>query len=204
MKSVVLAFVLSVCAALSAQAQSGYQIRPGDVLAVEVLQDPSLNREVLVLPDGSISFPFAGNLPASGRTTSQVQDLIAQGIAPNFAVVPNVFVTVRQLRPPPLLAAGQQPLEPTIDIYVLGEVGNPGLIAVPPGSTFLQALALGNGFTNFAAQRRIQLRRTDPRTGQSSVTVFDYRAISDGAALLNDPVLSDGDVILVPERRLFE
>ena len=73
MKTLFLAIVVSLAAATMAAAQAGYQIRPGDVLSVEVLQDPSLNREVLVLPDGSISFPFAGNLPASGRTTGQVE-----------------------------------------------------------------------------------------------------------------------------------
>jgi polysaccharide export outer membrane protein len=58
------------------------------VLAVEVIQDPNLNREVLVLPDGSISFPFAGTVAAGGLTTGQVQAQIAQGISPNFAVQP--------------------------------------------------------------------------------------------------------------------
>lgn len=201
MKTVLLALITSLCAATMALAQSGYQIRPGDVLAVEVLQDPSLNREVLVLPDGSISFPFAGNLPASGRTTSQVQDLISQGISSNFAVEPNVFVTVRQLTGPVATGGGGRR---TIDVYFLGEVGSPGVASVPRGSTLLQALALGGGFTNFAAQQRIQLRRTNPHTGETSVATIDYRAIANGASLSSDPVLADGDVILVPERRLFE
>lgn len=201
MKTVLLAFVMSLCAATLALAQNAYQIRPGDVLSVEVLQDPSLNREVLVLPDGSISFPFAGNLPAQGRTTNQVQDLIAQGISSNFAVEPNVFVTVRQLNAAPVGGGGAPR---TIDIYFLGEVSTPGVVAVPRGSTLLQALALSGGFTNFAAQQRIQLRRTNPHTGETSIATIDYRAISNGALLSNDPVLADGDVILVPERRLFE
>ncbi|MEM9523558.1 MAG: polysaccharide biosynthesis/export family protein [Pseudomonadota bacterium] len=200
MKTLILALV-AVFMTTAAMAQNGYQIRPGDVLSVEVLQDPSLNREVLVLPDGSISFPFAGNLPASGRTTGQVQDLISQGISSNFAVDPNVFVTVRQLTGPVATGAVGRS---TIDVYFLGEVGNPGIAEVPRGSTLLQALALGGGFTNFAALRRIQLRRTNAHTGETSVATINYRAISDGAMLSNDPVLADGDVILVPERRLFE
>ena len=201
MKTLLLAFLMSLATATLALAQTGYQIRSGDVLSVEVLQDPSLNREVLVLPDGSISFPFAGNLPAQGRTTGQVQDLISQGIASNFAVEPNVFVTVRQLTAP--VATGSVGRS-TIDVYFLGEVGSPGVASVPRGATLLQALALGGGFTNFAAQQRIQLRRTNPHTGETSVAVIDYRAISNGAMLSSDPVLADGDVILVPERRLFE
>lgn len=201
MKHIFLALMVAILGT-AATAQSGYQIRAGDVLSVEVLQDPSLNREVLVLPDGSISFPFAGNLPASGRTTGQIQDLISQGISENFAVDPNVFVTVRQLNPT-VVSSGSS-VSSTIDVYFLGEVNAPGVASVPRGSTLLQALALGGGFTNFAAQRRIQLRRTNGHTGETSLVTLNYRGLSDGGVLMNDPVLADGDVILVPERRLFE
>lgn len=201
MKLVLAAFA-AVFAATMAMAQSAYQIRPGDVLSVEVLQDPSLNREVLVLPDGSISFPFAGNLPVAGLTTNQTESTLSRGIAEQFAVEPNVFVTVRQLTDT-VVSTGTFTGSRTIDIYFLGEVNGTGLVEVAPGTTFIQALSLAGGFTNFAAQRRIQLRRTDAH-GAISVATIDYRAISQGADLSHDPVLADGDVILVPERRLFE
>jgi polysaccharide export outer membrane protein len=68
----------------------------------------------------------------------------------------------------------------------------------------LQALAQSGGLTRFAATKRIQLRRTDPRTGQQQISNINYRALSDGAVMVRDFVLQDGDVILVPERRLFE
>ncbi len=199
MKTLFMAF-MALFIATAVSAQGSYQIRPGDILGVEVLQDPSLNREILVLPDGSISFPFAGTLPAGGLTTGQVQQMIAQGIAPNFAVDPNVFVTVRETGAPVFTGGGGRML----DIYFLGEVNTPGMVEVSPGTTLLQALALGGGFTNFAAQRRIQLRRTNPHTGETWFVELNYRGLSDGGILINDPVLYDGDVILVPERRLFE
>ncbi|MEM1340695.1 MAG: polysaccharide biosynthesis/export family protein [Pseudomonadota bacterium] len=191
--------IAAMIVASAAWGQNGYQIRPGDVLAIEVVQDPSLNRETLVLPDGTISFPFAGSLPASGRSTGQLEALIEQGIASNFAVSPDVFVTVRQVGVP-VFTGGRS----TIDVYFLGEFNTPGVTELPRGSTFVQALAVGGGFTNFAAQRRIQLRRTNPHTGEISVATIDYRAIADGGLLSSDPVLADGDVILAPERRLFE
>lgn len=199
MKKLIFAAV-ALLAATSAQGQSGYQIRPGDVVAVEVVQDPSLNREVLVLPDGTINFPIAGQVPAGGRTPAQLQSSIAQGIAGNFVNSPDVFVTVSQIGEPVLTSSAPA----TIDIYFLGEFATPGVAQLPRGSTLFQALALGGGFTNFAAQRRVQLRRTNPHTGEISVATINYRAVSDGAVLSNDPILADGDVILVPERRLFE
>lgn len=202
MRSILLAIV-AVFFAAAALAQSDYRINPGDVLSVEVLEDNSLNREVLVLPDGRFSFPFAGTVQAGGRTTSEIAAAIAGGIAPNFASPPNVFVTVRQLRPVVAATGGVAP-PVTIGIYFLGEVAKPGLVEVKPGTTLLQALAQGGGFTTFAATKRLQLRRTDPATGQPILRQINYRALSDGAALAQDIVLADGDVILVPERRLFE
>jgi len=201
MKQVFLA-VLGLFIATAAWAQDGYRIAPGDVLRIEVLEDSSLNREVLVLPDGSFNFPFAGTVRASGQTVGQVQSAVTQGIASNFAAEPNVFINVRQVQP---AAPSRGPAVPrTIEIYFLGEVNNAGPVEIPPGTTLLQALSRSGGFTNFAALRRIQLRRTDPATGHQFVSEIDYRAISRGARLSEDIRLADGDVILVPERRLFE
>ncbi|CUH21434.1 Polysialic acid transport protein KpsD precursor [Jannaschia seosinensis] len=197
----IMAFIATHVATGAAWAQSGYRLNPGDVLAVEVLEDASLNREVLVLPDGSINFPFAGSIPVGGRTVAETQQAIAQGIASNFASTPNVFATVRRLRPETPAAPAAIP---GINIYFLGEVAAPGLTPVAPGTTMLQALAQAGGFTPFAATRRIQLRRTDPRTGQQSVFLINYKAISNGAVVQNDFPLADGDVIVAPARGLFE
>lgn len=193
---------LTMLGAHSAIAQDGYRIRSGDVLTVEVVQDPSLNRDVLVLPDGSVNYPFVGTLRVRGMTPSQVQQQITAGISSNFAVLPDVFVAVSEVFVAP--PAGPPLPGPTIDIYIQGEVNTPGLMEVSPGTTLIQALSLHGGFTNFAATRRIQLRRIHPNTGQTSVVTFNYRAVEQGASLSHDPVLVEGDVILVPQRRLFE
>lgn len=195
-------FLLGLVAALfatSAVAQSGYQIRPGDTLQVEVLEDSSLNRSVLVLPDGTISFPFAGSVQAAGRTAAQVDSAITSGIAGNFASEPNVFVTVQTLSE---RAVGTGPAQ--VHIYMMGEIAAPGEKHLRRGTTLVQALAETGGFTSFAATKRIVLRRIDSRTGQQFVRRINYKAIADGAAVGGDIVLRDGDVIIVPERRLFE
>jgi polysaccharide export outer membrane protein len=200
------AMALVACAVLvtPASAQSGYKIKSGDVLQIEVLEDPSLNREVLVLPSGEFSFPFAGTVSAGGRTVGQVQGAIANGIASNFAGPPNVFVSVRSLRPREPRSARGPSAPATMDIYLLGEVNSPGTKAVAPGTTFLQALAQSGGFSQFAAKKRIQLRRSNAATGEQTLIKINYRALANGAALKRDVVLQEGDVILVPERRLFE
>lgn len=195
------ALVAILLTATGAFAQDSYRIKPGDQLSVEVLEDSSLNRTVVVLPDGRFSFPFAGSVRAGGRTVSQVRAAVRAAIASNFAVDPTVFVAVT-----PLVELSE-PDDPKADlnsIYFLGEIASPGLREVEPGTTLLQALSQAGGFTNFAATKRLQLRRTNSKTGLQSVFQIDYDALSNGAALRNDFPLHDGDVILVPERRLFE
>ena len=194
--SIVMVFILCT---VSVQAQSDYRIRAGDVLQIEVLEDPSLNRSIAVLPNGQISFPFAGTLIAGGRTIGQVQAAIRSALSSNFAAPPTVFVGVNP-RQDPLGATALN--GDGIDVYFVGEVNNPGLVVIKKGTTLLQAVAISGGVSRFAAIKRIQLRRTGS-DGVQRVTFLNYKALADGA-VTTDIELKDGDVILVPERRLFE
>ncbi|RLJ36188.1 polysaccharide export outer membrane protein [Litoreibacter meonggei] len=196
--------IFALTLGFAAQAQSNYRIKSGDTITVEVLEDSQLNRSLLVLPGGTVDFPYAGTVTASGRTVGQVQQAIKAGIAPQFASEPTVFVSVSALRPVVRSSGGGAPAAPaTIDIYFTGEVSAPGIKKVAPGTTFLQAMAQSGGFSNFAATKRVQLRRTDT-SGQQTTSIINYRALARGARLANEIYLQDGDVILVPERRLFE
>jgi len=193
-----------IMTAVAAFAQDGnYRVRAGDTLVIEILQDPSLNRSAVVLPDGRFSFPLAGTVPASGRSIGQIQSALSQALASNFNTAPDVFIAVQPAEPKPFVPRAPTP-DPVIKIYFLGEVGAPGVQELPVGTTILQALATSGGFTNFAATKRVQLRRTSLSTGLQSVFEIDYDALANGAQLRNDVPLQDGDVVLVPERRLFE
>ena len=201
-KTMIMALV-TVLMSSAAFAQSEYQVRTGDTLVIEVLEDPGLNRSAVVLSDGRISFPLAGTVRVAGRSVGQIEAVIAEAIAPNFASAPTVFVAVLPgVREDPTVPVAAP--DPTIEIYFLGEVNSPGQVVVEPGTRFLQGMARSGGLTRFAADKRVQLRRTHPTTGQTYMFEINYRAILDGAALENNIVLEDGDVIIVPERRLFE
>lgn len=196
MRQLLIAVLALLLAAPMARAQAaGYRIQPGDTLAVTVLEDDTLNRQVLVLPDGRISVPLAGNVAAAGQTVEAVERAVADRLASNFAVRPNVFVSVVNV---------VEEIDETFPIFVLGRVGDPGVREVEIGTTMLQAVALAGGFDRFAATKRIQLRRMDPTTGQERLFVFNYKAVERGAAIQSMITLREGDVLLVPERRLFE
>lgn len=188
----------------------GYALKPGDVVTIEVLEDPGLNRTALVAPDGRISVPLAGTIQAQGRTVEQVQADLAAKLAPNFAVTPNVFVGIQSIyvppvRPPTPPAPVAPPAPPpTIEVFVLGEAASSGKLTLEPGTTLLQAFAQMGGFTPFAATHRLQLRRTDPVTLREIVYTIDYDSIEHGTSPNGRVTLLDGDVIVVPQRRLFE
>lgn len=187
------AICIALLSAASVWAQ-GYQIQPGDRLSIEVLEDPALNRQVLVLPDGSFSFPLVGRVSTRGQSTTSIQNTLAAELAPNFSSTPSVFVSVAGLNETAFATGGGVEL----DIFVMGEVNTPGKVAVERGTTLLQFLAESGGFTRFAATNRIQLRRG------GNTMVFNYRALEQGAVLSRETTLADGDVIVVPQRRLFE
>jgi polysaccharide export outer membrane protein len=197
--------ILAACAAIVfagvAAAQGSYQIQRGDTLQVEVLEDQSLNRSTLVLPDGSVTFPLAGTLRAAGRTVSDFQSALTNALAPNFASPPTVFVSVGQLAPE---IENEVPEAETVDVYALGEFNNPGRFDLEPGTTLLQFIAASGGLTRFAATKRVQLRRQDLRTGQERVFQLNLRAIEQGAQRTGQLILQPGDVVVAPERRLFE
>lgn len=178
-----------------------YRIQPGDVLSIEVVEDEALNRSVLVDPRGQISFPFVGSIRAAGRTTDAVEATLVERLTPNFAAPPSVFVALQQVAP----EDPQEEREPeVISIFMLGEVERPGKVDMEPGATLLQAFAEMGGFSDFAATKRVQLRRTDPKTGVETVYSLNYDAITQGQTANATLELQDGDVILVPTRRLFE
>jgi len=192
-----IAACMTLVSANTALAQSGYGVRPGDILRVEVLEDPTLNRSVLVAPDGRIAIPLAGGIRASGRTVEAIQADLASRLAPNFATTPTVYVAVEKLRE--VRPASNAPVvAPTIDIFVMGEANKPGKVEVSPGTTVLQLFAQMGGFSKFAATKRIQLRRGD------QTWAINYPAVEAGSSNIGATVLAEGDVIIIPQRKLFE
>ncbi len=189
--TLILSFGLS-----AGKADAQYRVQTGDQLSVEVLEDPSLNRNVLVLPDGTISFPFAGTIQAAGRSVRSIESLLSRSLAENFATEPNVFVNVVGL----VQSADELAAQP-YGIFLMGEVNNPGRLNINDDEdiTLLQAIAQAGGFTRFAATKRIELRR--PSANGEQIFTFNYKK---GTGISGATLLKSGDVVNVPERRLFE
>lgn len=194
-------FLVIVAALISGavHAQDAYTFKPGDTLDISVLEDANLNRQVLVRPDGRISIPLVGDVIAAGQTPESLKASIADGLASNFSIAPNVTVALSAVGVP---AVSYAPA--TVSVYILGQVNNPGAFEVEPGSSILQVLSIAGGLGTFAAPKRIQVRSTDPKSGAETVRGFNYDAYVNGGVAGATLRLRDGDVIIVPERHLFE
>jgi polysaccharide export outer membrane protein len=158
-----------------------YRLEPGDLLQVGVWKEPDLQSEVLVRPDGGISFQLAGDLKAAGRTVDEVRIELTERIG-HF--VPDAVVTVSLKG-----SSGNK-------IYVVGKVNRPGEFALNRPIDVLQALSLAGGTTVFADVDNIQLVR---RSGDRAITArFNYSQVSKGRHLEQDLQLRGGDTIIVP------
>ena len=160
---------------------AGYGIQPGDVLEISAWREPDLQREVLVRPDGGISFPLVGDVKAQGMTISQLTAVITERLA-KFIPDPVVTVSVKEI-------TGNR-------IYVLGRVNRPGEFAVMRPVSVLQALSMAGGLTPYAERDDIMVLRGAGETQQSMP--FDYDAVERGEALGQNIVLQPGDVVIVP------
>ena len=193
-RAAVLAIAVSICAGLPSLVQAqdadedqpattraAYHIRPGDMLQISVWKEDYLQRDVLVRPDGGISFPLAGDVIAADRTVIQIRDALA-GQLSRYIPDPVVTVAVKEIR-------GNM-------IYVLGQVQKPGPFVMNPRVDILQALAMAGGATPFAALNDIKILRRNS-DGQEAID-FRYSDVIRGRRLEQNILLQGGDIIVVP------
>jgi polysaccharide export outer membrane protein len=174
-------------------AQSG-ALQPGDPINISVYQDPKLDRTVIVGPNGMISFPLAGPIRAGGLTPAQLENVLKQRLKGRFTEEPDVTVTLVAIRSP------EEDLKPRF--YITGEILRPGYYVMRTNLDLMQAIAMAGGFSPFAATRRIQVRRNI--NGAESTFVFNYNDFFSGTNLADNVGLRAGDVVIVPEKGLFE
>jgi polysaccharide export outer membrane protein len=200
-----LRILLALTALLGFQSVSfaeAYRLRPGDRIEVTVWQEPKLNRVVVVGPDGRIAFPLAGHIRAGGTTVEAVEAALKSRLAKQYTTDLDISVAVAEIkeRPP---KPPQPPKEVILPgIFVTGEVAKPGRYEYRHSINVLQAISLAGGLGPFAAERRIKIRRKV--AGEEMLYDFDYEAFTSGYDLSGNMMLRNGDVVIIPERRLFE
>lgn len=160
---------------------STYRVGPEDVLEISVWREDALRKEVLVRPDGTVSYPLIGEVEAAGKTIAQLREEIAKRLE---SFIPDAAVSVTVLK------TGSQ------RIYVLGKVTRPGEFAVGRSIDVLQALSMAGGLTPFAEANGIRIMRRDG--DRQLVLPFEYGRVVRGEKLEQNILLRVGDVVVVP------
>ena len=96
--------------------------------------------EYTVGPSGALSLPFIGDLPAAGKTTTEVGEAIGEKMQTLFGLRdrPSASVELAQYRP----------------LYLSGEVEKPGEYPFAPNLTVLKAISLGGGLRRSESGQR--------------------------------------------------
>ncbi len=158
-----------------------YRLNPGDVVRISVWREEELLREARIQPDGTVSYPLVGSVPAAGQTPGEVADAITERLE---EFIPDAVVTVELLE-----AQGYR-------VYVIGEVNRPGEYQLAQPITVMQALSIAGGLTPFAGTSGIRILRTS--TDEQMNISFDYDAVADDGEMEKNIFLKAGDTVIVP------
>jgi len=158
-----------------------YIIGPGDILDISVWRDDALTKQVVVLPDGRISFPLIGEVAAAGKTLAQLKTELAERLGV-YVPNPELNVTIEGVG--------------SMVIYLIGKVNGPGRYPIGKDLDVLKALAMAGGLTPFAKKKEIRIFRKEG--DQTQIFYFNYNEVAEGKRLEQNIDLKRGDVIVVP------
>jgi polysaccharide biosynthesis/export protein len=158
-----------------------YAVQPGDILTVSVWKELDLTLEVLVRPDGGLSFPLVGDVSAAGKSVAVLREEFTERLK---KYIPNPVVTVAVKT-----IGGNR-------VYVLGKVLKPGEFPFAKPIDVMQALSLAGGTTSFAAINDIVILRR--QNGVLMAFPFHYAEVERGKGLAQNILLDSGDTVVVP------
>ena len=138
------------CSVSLAQSEKSYVLGAGDKVEIKVFGQPDLEVTALLGNSGEVNYPFLGKVTLSGLNISEVEQVIANGLRPDYLVNPNVYVQVVQYRP----------------FYIHGEVKSPGAYPYQPAMTVNQAIALAGGLTERASTEKIFIYKEQTKQQQ--------------------------------------
>jgi polysaccharide export outer membrane protein len=168
-------------AAVATPDQDKYLLGPEDALEISVWKEPDLTKQLVVRPDGKITYPLIGEVQASGRTVKELKEEILKRLE---KFVTDAQVTVILLK------------TQNYKIYVTGKVNKPGEFLTGKPVNVMQAISMAGGLTPFASPASIMVLRSVG--GKEEVFPFNYKDVAKGKFLEQNRTLLPGDVVVVP------
>jgi protein involved in polysaccharide export with SLBB domain len=173
---------LDQTAAAAVAAQTGpYTVRTGDDIEVRSYLIPELNQVAKIRPDGKFSLVLLNDVDASGKTAEQLTKLLNELYAKYFRD-PQVTVIVKSFY--------------NLNVYVGGEVGRPGVVAIAGGLSAAAAIFQAGGFKEEDSAKTVIILRQGVQGPPAPITV-DLTGVLSGAK--PDIALQSADVLFVPK-----
>ena len=182
---------------LSAQSAADYVIGPQDILLIQVFDQPDLGGKYTVEADGTFTFPMIGRVKAGSLTLRGFERELKVRLADGYFRSPQVTVAVEQYR--------------SQRVFVMGEVRQPGPVALTGGMTLIEALAragstlpTSSGDVSIVRAARANGENGPAMPGQDAATELFRASIRDlqSGSLSQNIELHDGDTIFVPRAEL--
>ncbi|MBC8555710.1 MAG: polysaccharide biosynthesis/export family protein [Candidatus Brocadiales bacterium] len=165
-----------------------YLLDSNDVLNIIVFEDEDLSMTIRVSDEGKLNYPLVGNIQVKGLTTQEVETILEERLKDGYLT--NPIVTVR-------LDIDLMKKYREKEVFVLGEVENPGAIPMlGKYMTALEAVTTAGGFTDIAAPNRTKIIRLEG--GVEKTIRVNLNKVKKGDRGL-DVILQPGDTIVVPE-----
>lgn len=168
---------------------SNYRINADDELEINVWGEQRLQREVRVLPDGTINFPLVGQIMAQGRLTQDLEAAVTEGLRAQYrGEVPQVTVSVKK-------SSG-------LTFSVMGKVHAAGTFSPGKFVNVLEAISLAGGPNEFANLNKVMILRKTPSGLQAMHVnlgaVFRADPSRQQISADNIPIIMTGDTVIVP------
>jgi polysaccharide export outer membrane protein len=160
-----------------------YYLMPGDTIEIFVWQNADLSKDVLIGPDGKISFPMIGRINAKGLTVGQLEDKLTEELS-KYIRHPEVSVMMKKF-------SGNQ-------VTVLGEVEYPGIYATTGPMDLIDAIALAGDFSE-AARRDSVIVLRNCMTEKPEVMRINVLALLNKGIRETNIALKNDDIVYVPK-----
>jgi len=178
---ILVVMVLTVNISMAAAQEQVYRLGPGDVLEISVWKDEELSRQIIVPPDGIMSFPLIGDIDVRELSVPELRDIVSKKLS---EYVTGAEVTVM------LLSAN------SLRAYVVGKVNSPGQFPITMQTNVMQLIAMAGDLNTFASSGSILILRREKDVTQSFP--FDYDEVKKGKELEQNIILRRGDIVVVP------
>jgi polysaccharide export outer membrane protein len=156
-----------------------YVLGMGDVIRVDVFEEPQFDGTIVVRPDGKISLPLVSDVYVAGLTPVATEQLLATKLT-KYVKNPRVTVTVQEIH--------------SRVVYVTGEVLRPGAYALADTINVVQLIARAGGVTPYAKKKDVYVLHV----GSGLRTKVDYRKVLLGQHVEQNVQLNPGDTVVVP------